>query len=180
MPGGRTLSLVLLFALLVPGAAWAEPSAGDTVTAIYRRASAGKGDSGGQFLWLESGPRHAAFTRALSALWDRADAATAAGDEKPPGFDPVTDSQDPNLKAFRVTTEEETPERARIAVGLMDRAGSARPYSTVHYLLLREDGRWLIDDITGSGGGTAWSLRELLEAQLVSYGPPPGVAAPKR
>ena len=167
-PSRRSIALGLPLLLLVPAfARGAEPDPIDVVTAIYRRAAAGKGESGGQFLWLAAKDRRAAFTSRTAELWDRADKATKPGDMGPIGFDPVTASQDPNLKSFNIKLEEDGPDRARVLVSLTGH-GEGKPYATLRFLLQREDGRWLIDDIvSGRGAGQdSWSVRKMLQAHL--------------
>jgi hypothetical protein len=169
----RLFGLGLAGAALCPAmAAAAEPGPKEIVTAIYRRAVAGKGDSGGQFIWLKPKDRRTYFTRRMANLWERADRATPKGDQHPPGFDPVTVSQDPNVKSFDVTLEEDGPERAGLLVNLTGH-GEAKPYAAVRYTLLRENGLWLIDEIASAQatGADAWSLRKLLESHLAAARP---------
>lgn len=167
-PARRSVTLGLVAAALWPAQSWAsDASAADTVRAIYRRASAGKGDNGGQFLWLKSRDRHRHFTERTAELWDRADKVTPPGDQTPPGFDPVTASQDPSLKSAEIVSEEERPDRARVLVRLTDRDRPSEPYASVRYGLLREHGRWLIDDMSnGTPGEASWALRALLATHL--------------
>lgn len=167
-------------ALFVPAAGHAaEDDPAAVVATIYRRAAAGTGTSGGQFLWVKSRDRRAAFTGRTAALWDRAEAATAKGDQAPPGFDPVTVSQDPSLKLFRVTLEEAGPDRAQVLVSLTGHQSST-PYATVRYHLMRERDRWLIDDISSRPKGEEpWSIRKILQASLPSSeAPRRGTSAP--
>ena len=138
------------------------------VTAIYRKAAAGKGDSGGQFLWLDPKVRPRSFSKSLVALWAKADAATPEGDQGPVDFDPVTNSQDPGLKSFSVVSEKQTATTATVAVTMVDSVGQRKNAAdrTVRYDLAFEDGRWKIDDIRGAVDGHPWSLREMLTESI--------------
>jgi hypothetical protein len=166
----RSAMLMLAACALAPGlAAASERDPAAIVAAIYRRAAAGQGDSGGNFVWSEGAARRTYFTARTAALWQRAERATPAGDMGPVGFDPVTSSQDPNLKSFDARVEEEGPERTHMLVSLTGH-GEPRPYAVLRYVFLRENGRWLIDDIATAQGGTAdsWSVRKLLDAHIGS------------
>lgn len=170
-------ALCVLLSLSVIGSAPAQasgPSPTDMIAAIYRRAAAGTGESGGQFLYSNAKNRRANFTSSTAELWNRAARVTPRGDQTPPGFDPVTNSQDPSLKAFVVSAEAIGPKRARILVRLTSRTSDGDRRSSVRYLLVREGGRWLIDDITGATEGTPWSIRPVLDSHLASYGRPAG------
>ena len=141
-----------------------DPSA--IVTAIYRRAAKGKGDSGGQFLWADKAARPKFFSNAMVALWAQAEAKTE-GDGGPIDFDPVTNSQDPNLKSFKVAAEKQTATTATASATML--GGWPRKFSadeTVHYDFVREGGQWKIDDIRGAMDGTPWSVREMLVRSL--------------
>ena len=137
------------------------------VNALYTRASTGKGDSGGQFVWLEAKDRPRYLSKSLVALWAKADAHTPKGDEGPPGFDPVTNSQDPEVKSFTVATEARDSGTAVMAVTI--KAASPRPHAadeTVRYDFVRDGGHWKIDDIRGTIDDKPWSIRALLTDSL--------------
>jgi uncharacterized protein YecT (DUF1311 family) len=139
------------------------PDPAGIVTAIYQRAANGKGDSGGQFLWADKAARPKFFSNAMVALWAQAEAKTE-GDGGPIDFDPVTNSQDPDIKSFKVTTEKQTAATATASATMLDRDGP-RKFSadeTVHYDFVWEDGQWKIDDIRGEMEGTPWSVRQML------------------
>ncbi len=132
------------------------------ITAIYKRASAGKGDSGGQFVWLRAKSRPRWLSASLIRLWAETDAKIAPGDMGPPGFDPVTNSQDPLVRAFAVAVEKHDVKTATVAA-------TFRSYNndsiTVRYDLVRERGAWKIDDIRGTVDGKEWSIRKLLREE---------------
>jgi uncharacterized protein DUF3828 len=164
-------SLVGLCAGATARVAFAEPaSAGDPVaivTAIYTRAAKGKGDGGGGFVIENKAAKAKYLSKSLIALWARADAHTAKGDVGPVDFDPVTNSQDPEVKSFKVVAEKLEADKAAIAVtisGSQPRTNSTD--ETVHYDFVREGDKWKIDDIKGAVDGAPWSIRGMLQDSL--------------
>jgi hypothetical protein len=108
------------------------------------------------------------LSKSLIALWARADAHTPKGDVGPVDFDPVTNSQDPDVKSFKVTADKLEADQAAVSVAMTShRAPSKTPADdVVHYDFVREAGGWKIDDIKGSVDGEAWSIRAMLEQSL--------------
>lgn len=151
--------------------ALAKPPADDpanAVTGIYTRAAQGKGDSGGNFVVGNKVARSKYLSKSLAALWARADARTRKGEVGPIDFDPVTNSQDPDVKSFKVIAEKQEGDKATIAVTIEGHQGP-RPKpadQTVRYHLVQEDGQWKIDDIKGAVDGSPWSVRALLVDSL--------------
>ena len=162
-----------LLATALTHPALAKPPADDpasAVTGIYTRAAQGKGDSGGNFVFGNKVARSKYLSKSLAALWARADARTRKGEVGPIDFDPVTNSQDPDVKSFKVTAEKQEGDKATIAVTIEGHQGP-RPKpadQTVRYHLVEEDGQWKIDDIKGSADGRPWSIRSILAASLKS------------
>jgi hypothetical protein len=76
------------------------------VTAIYTRAAKGKGDSGGGFVTGSKMAKAQYLSKSLIELWARADKHTPKGDVGPIDFDPVTNSQEPDVKSFKGRTRE--------------------------------------------------------------------------
>jgi hypothetical protein len=149
----------------------APPSANDPVaivTAIYTRAAKGKGDGGGGFVIESKAAKAKYLSKSLIALWAQADAHTPKGDVGPIDFDPVTNSQEPDVKSFKVVTEKLEADKAVIAVTIVGRgAPRAHPVDdTIRYNFVREAGRWKIDDISGASDGEAWSIRQMLTDSL--------------
>jgi len=115
----RKLILSAAAALLAPvlprHAAAADDPAG-ILTAIYTRVAKGKGDGGGTFVIQTKANRTKYLSNALVALWAKADARTRKGESGPVDFDPVTNSQDPDVKSFKVAAEKQAADKATIAV----------------------------------------------------------------
>jgi hypothetical protein len=153
-------------ALAKPASAPNDPVA--IVNAIYARAAKGRGDGGGAFIIENQVAKAKYLSKSLVELWAKADAHTPKGDVGPVDFDPVTNSQEPNVKSFKLVPEKLDPDKAVIAVIIAGR-GAPRAKSidnTIHYSLVRDDGQWKIDDISGASDGEAWSIREMLGGSL--------------
>jgi Protein of unknown function (DUF3828) len=138
------------------------------LNAIYARAAKGKGDGGGAFIIETRAAKAKYLSKALVALWAKADAHTPKGDVGPVDFDPVTNSQEPDVKSFTVSPEKLEADKAVIAVTIAGRgAPRAKPADNIiRYDFVRDDGRWKIDDISGSTDGEAWSIRGMLTESL--------------
>lgn len=138
------------------------------ITGIYTRAAQGKGDGGGNFVVGNKIARSKYLSKSLAALWARADARTRKGEVGPIDFDPVTNSQDPDVKSFKVTSEKQEGDRATVAVTIEGHHGSrVKPADqTVRYDFVRDDGQWKIDDIKGFADGRPWAVRGMLAASL--------------
>ena len=138
------------------------------LTAIYVRVAKGKGDSGGTFV-IQKANRAKYLSNGLTLLWAKADARTKKGDGGPVDFDPVTNSQDPDVKAFKVAVDKQTADKATLAVTIESHQPEARANpadKTIRYDFVREAGQWKIDDIKGAVDGSPWSIRALLAASL--------------
>ena len=140
------------------------------VTAIYARAAKGKGDGGGAFIIESKAAKTKYLSKALVAVWAKADAHTPKGDVGPVDFDPVTNSQEPDVKSFSVATEKLEADKAVIAVTIAGH-GAARKKAadnTIRYDFVRDGGQWKIDDISGASDGEPWSIRGMLADSLKS------------
>jgi hypothetical protein len=161
-----------LFVTAVSRRALATPlSANDPVAiinAIYARAAKGKGDGGGAFIIESKAAKAKYLSKSLVALWAKADDHTPKGDVGPIDFDPVTNSQEPDVKSFKVVVEKLDADKAVIAVTIAGRgAARAKPDDNlIRYNFVRDDGKWKIDDISGASDGEAWSIRDMLTESL--------------
>jgi Protein of unknown function (DUF3828) len=134
---------------------------------IYARAAKGKGTGGAEFVMENDAAKAKYFSKSLIDLWARADANTPKEDVPPIDFDLVTNSQEPDVKSFTIATEKLEGDQATIAVTISGRMPRAKPSdNTLRYTYVREDGRWRIDDISGTIDGEAWSLRDILKESL--------------
>ena len=137
------------------------------VNAIYSRAAEGKGDGGG-FVYEDKAAKAKFLSKSLVALWAKADAHTPKGDVGPVDFDPVTNSQDPDVKSFKVAAEKLDADKAVIAVTMEDGYTPPRKPAdhVVRYDFVHDGGKWKIDDIRGSSDGEPWSIRAMLSDSL--------------
>src|SRR5450631_1800408 len=132
----------------------APPSPNDPVAiinAIYARAAKGKGGGGGAFIIENPAAKAKYLSKALIDLWAKADAHTPKGDVGPIDFDPVTNSQEPDVKSFKVVAEKMDADKAVIAVTIAGRGTPrAKPSDNIiRYSFVRDGGNWKIDDISG-------------------------------
>jgi len=157
-----------LLAATLPRAALAAPDDPvGIVTVIYTRAAKGKG--GGTFVIENKAAKAKYLSKSLVALWAKADARTRKGDGGPIGFDPVTNSQDPDVKSFKVAAEKQEADKATVAVTIESHQRDARANpadKTIRYDFVHEAGQWKIDDIKGVVDGSPWSVRALLVDSL--------------
>lgn len=164
----RSLIAASLLASITPALAEttapSDPAA--ILTAIYTRAAKGKGDGGGAFIIENKAAKAKYLSKALVALWAKADAHTPKGDVGPVDFDPVTNSQEPDVKSFKVDAEKMEADKAVIAVTITGHRNDRKPADqVVRYDFVRE-ANWKIDDIKGSSDGEAWSIRKMLVEAL--------------
>jgi hypothetical protein len=139
------------------------------VTAIYTRAAKGKGDGGGGFVIENKAAKAKYLSKSLVALWTKADARTPKGDVGPIDFDPVTNSQDPDVKSFKVVAEKQEADKATVAATIDSHQREARTKAadkTIRYDFVHEAGQWKIDEIRGAVDGSPWSVRALLVDSL--------------
>jgi hypothetical protein len=167
----RSLIAASLFAATTPTFAQA-PAPNDPaaiLTAIYARAAKGKGDGGAAFVTENKAAKAKYLSKALVALWAKADAHTPKGDVGPIDFDPVTNSQEPDVKSFKVDAEKTEGDKATLAVTITGHRNDRKPADqVVRYEFVREANSWKIDDIKGSSDGEAWSIRKMLTDSLKS------------
>jgi hypothetical protein len=170
----RNLFLTSLTGLLVAtefGRAHAQsPAPNDPVaiiTAIYTRVAKGKGDGGGGFVVENKVAKAKYLSKSLVQLWAKADAHMPKGDVGPIDFDPVTNSQDPDVKSFKVDAEKLEADKALIAVTMTGHGVPRKAEDlVVRYELVREGKDWKIDDIKGASDGEPWSIRAMLTDSL--------------
>jgi hypothetical protein len=137
------------------------------INAIYARVTKGKGDGGGGFIIENKAAKAKYLSKSLIKLWAAADAHTPKGDVGPVDFDPVTNSQQPDIKSFDAEAEKLEPTKAVIAVTLASRTPLIKPADKIiRYSFVLEAKQWKIDDISGSSDGEPWSIRDMLTDSL--------------
>jgi hypothetical protein len=131
--------------------------------------AAGKGDGGGAFIIASKAAKAKYLSKSLVALWAKADAHTPKGDVGPIDFDPVTNSQEPDVKSFTVTAEKSEADKATIAVVFTSPQTTRKAIDqTIRYDFVREADQWKVDDIKGATEGKPWSIRDMLKEHLKS------------
>lgn len=162
------LAIVLPFA---PAASLARPASAKTPEAlidwIYKEAikpesKTIKGPQGGGFLF-EDAEMKACLSNAFYTQYVKAHAEAKEEDGPIIGFDPVTNSQDPDFARFRVEREKGDDKTATIRASMWTKTG--RKPTIVRYDMVLENGVWKIDDIRGSVENDPWSIRELVKPQ---------------
>ena len=112
--------------------------------------------------------RAAALTRGLAALWDKAEARARRGGGVAIDFDVVTNSQGAEIKSYALKVERRDAARASVVATIDpgDWIRASPQENRIRYALLRQAGRWRIDEVAGVAGTTPWSLRDMLERAL--------------
>jgi hypothetical protein len=145
----------------------AKPVANDPaalLTKLY--GAAAKDNAGGAFV---GNPKERAkyLSKSFAALWSKAEAKTPQGELGPIDFDPVSNSQDPDIASFVIKVEKQDEGAATLAVALIgSQPRPAAADAVIRYDFVRDGAHWRIDDIRGSVDGKPWSVRQLLTAAL--------------
>ncbi|MGJ5205152.1 DUF3828 domain-containing protein [Bradyrhizobium sp. HKCCYLR20261] len=134
------------------------------MTAIYTRVAKGKGEDGGNFVIEDRKARTKYLSKALAAEWAKMDARTPKGEVGAVDFDPITNSQDPDVASFKVTPEKQEADKATIAVTIAGHRDDRKEQAdnVIRYDFVRDAGQWKIDDIRGAIDGKPWSIRAML------------------
>lgn len=118
----------------------------------------------GSSAWLEDAAnRRICLTKSLQTLWAASDAhAPPEGEVGTIDFDLMADTNGLELTGFKIKAQQRQGDRATVDVELIYK----EPYEhrgtpVVTYDLVREDGRWRVDNIRTK----AWTVRGLLKAQ---------------
>lgn len=134
----------------------------DIVEAIYKVSAGKDGSYSGPSAFDDAKIRQLYFSKGFLA-------ALAAMEEKSSGgpildFDPITNSEGPDVQDLDIAAESEQPDRAIIAAKFK----SAQDSSIVHYDFVKEGKLWKLDDIRGEivGQSGQWSLREIIKNGL--------------
>ena len=164
----RRLLLLSLAGVLAASQLHAQSASSDDpmgiLTAIYTRVAKGKGEDGGNFVIESKAARARYLSKSLAAEWARMDARTPKGEVGAVDFDPITNSQDPDVASFKVTAEKQETDKATLAVAITGHRNERKEQAdnVIRYDLVREAGQWKIDDIRGAVDGKPWSIRQML------------------
>jgi hypothetical protein len=149
--------LLAAAAVAVPSAALAagESSPADVTTAIYRVYAGPKGDY--QTGNLDDKRVAAYLSKSLRAALKAMDARSKKLNEPILDFDPVTDSQDPQVEKLAIAPEGDATAVATFYSGDVKHV--------VRYSFVREGDTWKVDDISGGAGDDKWDLRDIIKPQ---------------
>jgi len=134
----------------------------DIVEAIYEVSAGSKSDYAGPSAFDDEKTRQLYFSKGLNAALAALEAKSGGGPIL--NFDPITNSEGPDVQNLDIAIESENPDRVSVAAKFR----SANESSIVHYDLIKEGKAWTIDDIRGESQGQSgqWSLREILKNSL--------------
>lgn len=148
--------LAILFLALCAALPWRAAAAGssptNSVVAIYRLYAGPKGDY--QTGSIDDKRVAAYFTTSLRNAFAAMNARSRKLNEPILDFDPVTDSQDPQVERLSIAAESESVVTATFFSGTSKHV--------VRYAFKSQDGASKIDDISGGSGADAWDLRRLI------------------
>jgi hypothetical protein len=150
-----TMVFLAAAAVAAPSAAWAagENSPADVTTAIYHIYAGPKGDY--QTGNLDDKRVAAYLSRSLRAALKAMDARSKKLNEPILDFDPVTDSQDPQVEKLAIAAEGDAAAVATFYSGDVKHV--------VRYSFVREGDAWKVDDISGGAGDEKWDLRDIIK-----------------
>jgi len=149
------MALLLASAAAVPTAARAagESSPADVAAAIYHIYAGPKGDY--QTGNLDDKRVVVYLSKSLRAALKAMDARSKKLNEPILDFDPVTDSQDPQVEKLTIAAEGDAAAAATFF------SGDSK--HVVRYSFVREGDAWKVDDISGGGGDDKWDLRDIIK-----------------
>jgi len=142
-------------AVAVSGAAATagEQSPADVTTAIYRIYAGPKGDY--QTGNLDDKRVIVYLSKSLRAALKAMDVRSKKLNEPILDFDPVTDSQDPQVEKLAIAAEGDAAAVATFYSGDVKHV--------IRYSFVREDGAWKVDDISGGAGDEKFDLRDIIK-----------------
>ena len=151
----RLSTMVFVAAAAAVPAAWAagENSPADVTMAIYHIYAGPKGDY--QAGNLDDKRVAAYLSKSLRAALKAMDARSKKLNEPILDFDPVTDSQDPQVEKLAIAPEGDAAAVATFYSGDVKHV--------VRYSFVREGDAWKVDDIAGGAGDDKWDLRDIIK-----------------
>jgi hypothetical protein len=134
----------------------------DIVATIYHVSAGKDGSYSGPSAFDDSAVRHLYFSKGLIAALAAAQAKSAGAPIL--DFDPITNSEGPDVQDLDIAIESDQPDHVIVAAKFR----SADAASVLHYDFVKEGKSWKLDDIRGEmvGQSEQWSLREILKNSL--------------
>ncbi len=134
---------------------------------IYAEAVKPDGSSGGQkggTIFGRTGPIRRMFSGAFLREWDLMQVRIKKSGDSGLDFDPVSNSQDPQIARVSIVVERTGPSKSTVAATFGSSQSPKAAPRTVRYDFVLEAQRWKIDDIRGRVERDPWSLRALLKS----------------
>lgn len=132
------------------------------VDQLYKISAGKDGKYSGKSAFDQPAVRKRWFTKSLSAALDAMDRKSKRLNEPILDFDPVTNSQDPDVK--RLTLTDETATSLKSVVRATFYAFDEPLPLNVRYIFVREGKSWKLDDMSGDRGGQdKWVLRAVIK-----------------
>jgi hypothetical protein len=134
----------------------------DIVVGIYGISAGKDGSYSGPSAFDNERIRQRYFSKSLIAAIGALQAKSAG--EPILNFDPITNSEGPDVQDLDIALEAEQPDHVSVAAKFK----SADDSSIVHYDFVKEGKAWKLDDIRGEiiGQSGQWSLREIIKNSL--------------
>jgi hypothetical protein len=134
----------------------------DIVATIYRVSAGANGNYDGPSAFDDAKIRELYFSNDLNAALAASEAKSSATSVV--NFDPITNSEGPDVQDLHIALESATSDRASVAA----KFASTNESSIVHYDFVKEGKAWKLDNMRGEivGQDGQWSLREILKNSL--------------
>ena len=157
-------SALLIASLIVAafGAAFAEGGAVLVIFEVY-----GAANSSGHYqqplaIFTDAGLRERYLSKRLRAALAEMDERTPQGDVSNIDFDIVSDSQDPDVRDLKISTQSESAGQAVVIADFKSHEDAER--TVLRYDLVREDGAWKIHNVAASGK-SHWRVSEIIAGE---------------
>ncbi len=102
--------------------------------------------------------------RLLLAAWTGADARNKSDEVGWLDFDPIANSQDPDVNDLRVTVLRGDAAKTSVQAAFRVAPDPKSRVDRVVYEFMLAEGAWKLDDISGNPNGGRWSIKALTKA----------------
>ena len=157
----RTLLAALAAASLTAGPVRAADTPVQIVERIYRISAGADGKWSGPSAFLKQDFRKSTFSKGLLQAIRAADAKDRKGDVGWLDFDPISNSQDPNVIGLKVAATSTGADKTTVRASF--RTGPGAPAVSVEYDFVLEGAEWKLDEIR-TPGADGWSIRRMTRA----------------
>ncbi len=154
--------IAALFIASVGAALAGEASPAALVTKVYGVAGPSGHYQKPLAIFVEAPLRERYLSKRLRAALAEMDQRTPEGDVPNIDFDVVSDSQDPDVRDLKITTESESAGQAVVAADFKSHDDTER--TVLRYELVLEDGAWKINNVAASGKSN-WRVSEIIAGE---------------